>query len=334
MYLYCQISVRKIFFVIIFLGLISVPLSTFSDASNCSVDGATVIFVNGIFTAEPEARNSLTGLQDQFSTITKRKDVKFILGYNSTHLGGLGDMLKAVVQGYNGASLDYDLATLLSQVHGQLQTRKVLLVGHSQGTFYTNAAYDYLIGHGAAKESIGVYNVATPADKVAGGGTYLTSSTDKMISSVVAELAKIGNARRPLEPNIGLALSAEEQAKPLGGHGFSGVYLAEAPERIIGDIQQALTLLSSSEAPSVSGGCFIAPKSTLAHKLTGLGFYVLDTATPAVTTTVASLYVTAKTTMAAAYRTVANSVQYALAHPEVLIAGLNSSAGQQAAVPG
>ncbi|HLD70780.1 MAG TPA: lamin tail domain-containing protein [Negativicutes bacterium] len=242
-------------------------------------------------------------------------------------------MIKVILQGYQGAWVDYDLTEMLRQVHGQLQTRKVLLVGHSQGTFYTNAAYDYLIGHGAAKESIGVYNVATPADKVAGGGTYLTSSTDKMISSVVAELAKIGNARRPLEPNIGLALSAEEQAKPLGGHGFSGVYLAEAPERIIGDIQQALTLLSSSEAPSVSGGCFIAPKSTLAHKFTGLAFYALDTAAPAVTTTVASLYTTAKTTMAAAYRAVTASVQYAIANPEVLIAGLNSSAGQQAAVP-
>ena len=82
--------------------------------------------------------------------------------------------------GFNGQAfggyVDYDLTNILRQLHGDLKAQKILLVGHSQGTFYTNAAYDYLVKNGVDKKSIAVYNIGTPADKVAGNGEYLTSS--------------------------------------------------------------------------------------------------------------------------------------------------------------
>ncbi len=334
---------KKIFSIIIFLGLIFIPTSTFSNASDCDAIGTTVIFVNGIFTKETDARTSVIDLERQFLEKGNRDDIKFLLGYNSTHLGGVGDMLKAVLQGYNGAWVDYDLTTLLSQVHEQLQTRKVLLVGHSQGTFYTNAAYEYLISHGVPTESIGVYNVATPADRVAGNGNYLTSSSDKMISSLVADLTKVGNARRPLAPNIDLELSDEEQAKPLGGHGFSRVYLAKAPDRIVGDVQEALGSLFSKEVPLVSDGCFIAPKMGLAYRLQGVAFIVGDATSNALaavtqTAVAATKYVASKTadSVAVIYRAVK-----AVSTPNLFVASLatepslavsTDTAGQQESV--
>ena len=65
---------------------------------------------------------------------------------------------------------DYDLKTILMQIHPEVTTtRKILLVGHSQGTFYTNAIYRYFLEHGMPEGSVAVYNLATPAAYVEGG---------------------------------------------------------------------------------------------------------------------------------------------------------------------
>ncbi len=166
------------------------------------------------------------------------------------------------------------MTTILRQVHQELSTRKVLLVGHSQGTFYTNAAYDYLTGHGVAKESIAVYNIATPADRVLGGGNYLTSSTDKVISSIVAGLASVSSVRKPLPANIDLALSADEQNSSTGGHSLGGVYLTSAPDRVVADMQGEINSLSATD--SLNQDCFTPPPVTLSNTLEGFGLKTAD----------------------------------------------------------
>ncbi len=150
-------------------------------------------------------------------------------------------------------------------------------MGHSQGTFYTNAAYDYLVKNGVQKDSISVYNVATPADRVADGGNYLTSSKDKVINEVVRRLIEIGSARIPLLANIDILPGPNDQDSVIGGHSLSKTYLIGAPDRIIGDMKKELDGLSPTDFSEKSvGGCFIAPPNDLTHRLQGAGFFVGD----------------------------------------------------------
>src|SRR3989344_1979400 len=173
----------------------------------CSSDGSTVVYVNGIFTTEANARRDLKELKLIYQNKTGDYRTKFLNGYNETHLAGAGDLIKtwwqkAKTQGVYAN--DYDLNTILLNLHNDLTTKKVLLVGHSQGTFYTNAMYNYLLSHGADKESVGVYNIATPASFVEGGGEHLNSSGDALLYLVQ------GMGFTPLPFNIDLVSSAED----------------------------------------------------------------------------------------------------------------------------
>lgn len=55
---------------------------------------------------------------------------------------------------------------------------KVIVVAHSQGNFYANQAYSVLFGRQATSSSFSIVGVATPADRVAGGGQYTTLDED------------------------------------------------------------------------------------------------------------------------------------------------------------
>ena len=291
------------------------PSFVFADCSN---NGYTVVYVNGIFTTEASARADEQLLKDIFYIKTKRSDVDFVLGYNPSHLDGLGDVAKAVLQAYGVAGLDTDLISILQQVHSELSTRKVLLVGHSQGTFYTNAAYDYLVNNGVPRESIGIYNIATPADYVAGSGNYVTSSTDKVINAVVRDWATNANAKKPLPANITISLSAEEQADKNGGHSLSGVYLANEAERIVGDMNLALSNLSGASADADE--CFTKPKEDIAQKMRAVGIAGLDGATKVVAIT----YRGAKNTVKLAINYINEFIDFVSKNRNLLVAGLNA----------
>ncbi len=263
----------KIFvFSLLIISLLIAPIFVYAD---CSKTGTTVIFVNGMFTfSQSDAESNVTKLWTEYNRRGKNSDIVFTLGYNPSHIGGIGDMVNAVTQAYGLDTMDYDLTNILLKAHTDVKTQKIMLVGHSQGTFYTNTAYNYLIKYGGVdKNSIAVYNVGTPADNVAGGGKYLTSSTDKVIVGVVKDLTTAGFARKPLPANIDLKLSSAEEANHLGGHSFSDVYLAEAPDRIISDMDAELNNLSASGDKSE---CFIAPKPGVAYWIAGKGYAFAD----------------------------------------------------------
>ena len=266
---------RRIIFSLFFLSLITFPTTTFSDNS-CNSKGVSVVFVNGIFGNQTSAKADKKLLEKNFKEITKMNDVVFLNGFNESHLAGIGDIFKATQQAYSGGAMDYDLTNILNQVHSELSTRKVLLVGHSQGTFYTNIAYDYLIGHGVPKESIAVYNIATPADRVAGNGQWLTSSSDKLINSLVRDLTAMGSAKKPLPANIDIELSEKEQNNPVGGHSLSEVYLKSVPDKIVADMQNQIKSLSESDNQLLTDGCFNAPPITFTHKTKTLVFVAND----------------------------------------------------------
>ncbi|MCX6722389.1 MAG: lamin tail domain-containing protein, partial [Candidatus Staskawiczbacteria bacterium] len=179
---------------------------------------------------------------------------------------------------YAKSAEDHDFVDILNQVHGDLKTQKILLLGYSQGSFYSNAIYDYLVKNGVDKNSIAVYNVATPADRVAGPeghpGKYLTSSTDRVVGGVVSGLAKVG-AGKPLHANITLPIQTDEESDQFGGHYFSKDYLALAPDRIISDIDQELNnLIAGTENKDE---CFVQPKMGVAYYISDTGYYILDT---------------------------------------------------------
>jgi len=249
-------------FLIVLSFLLLCPISAWA---NCSNSGITVVFINGLFGDINSADYDRYTLKDKFKKQYPSANVKFITGFNESHLGGADDLAKGIMQSYGYESLDYDLTTILNQIYDEISTKKILLVGYSQGSFYSNAAYKYLIGHGALPESIGVYNVGTPASYVAGGGKYITSSTDKVINDTVRKLTEKAYARAPLPANVDIKLNNQESSDTNGGHGFSSVYLNYEYERIVSEIYQAINKLNATGSESKE--CFKKPGESLAYKI-------------------------------------------------------------------
>ncbi len=264
----------------------------------CVADNATVVYVNGIFSTEKQASADLDSLHRKYIIRTGDSKTKFINGYNPSHLAGVGDITQAAAQTLDSSVSGFDLTTILLQIHPQVTTRKLVLVGHSQGAFYANGIYDYLLAHGEPKAAVGVYHVGTPASSVAGGGKYITSSNDTVINATRLIASNISNGlvplaaanipsktKSPLPANI--TLSDADR-----GHGFSSVYLAEAPERVVGDIQGTIKNLKAEWA-SDTGECFTAPSAGLGYQAAKAGFAVADTAATGIRTGAGAVQVAA-----------------------------------------
>ena len=110
----------------------------FAQAIECRETGYTVIFTNGIFTDRVKAESDFSILKRVFAEKSNLQDVTFRLGYNPSHLAGLGDAVQVMSQALGSSISSFDLQTILMQIHPEVTTQKILLVGHSQGTFYTN----------------------------------------------------------------------------------------------------------------------------------------------------------------------------------------------------
>ena len=222
-------------------------LSSIANAE-CSHDGFTVVYVNGIETTQEKALSDTNRLLKRVGDTFKSESVQAFSGYNQTHLAGLGDLLESVSQTFNAPISNYDRDTILNQIHSQLTTQKVLLVGHSQGSFYTNEIYKYLTANGIPTESIAVYNIASPASLTEGGGVHLTSANDKVINYIRKVDASVG-AQLPLAANITLPLRAGEALPEprFGQHaierdlraGDGAAQRTEKPGQPGGDVQRA-----------------------------------------------------------------------------------------------
>ena len=121
--------------------------------------------------------------------------------------------------------------------------RRVLIVPHSQGNLYTNAAYDLLFNQPPSPPpgTIKIVGVATPAQTVAGNGLYRTSTTDVLINAI--RLIRPGT----LPPNTNWGITPLLVSPSYsGGHSFIG-YLSADPSRtdILSDIEFSLTALAA-----------------------------------------------------------------------------------------
>ena len=87
------------------------------------------------------------------------------------------DLLEAVI--------DEDLRRQIQRYEGLLMAgNRVLVVAHSQGSLYANAAHTRLADKGLPMDAFGIVSVANPASRVAGDGPYFTLLNDLVIYGV------------------------------------------------------------------------------------------------------------------------------------------------------
>jgi hypothetical protein len=142
------------------------------------------------------------------------------------------------------------------QRHGQAYRNKlvqssnscrVLVVPHSQGNLYTNAAYDVAVAAPAPPAgALKIVSVASPATVVKGGGVHRNSSGDLLIKAIdllpfISTLPANTSWTNPLTSFVSLYS---------GGHSYIG-YLSHEPSRtdILNDIEASLTVLESVACP-------------------------------------------------------------------------------------
>lgn len=260
---------KKIAFYIGFFLLLG-PHFALAQTTPCSSRGYTVIFVNGVFDTYQQALDDSNALKVKLLTVSYPEPVTVRLGYNPTHLAGAGDLAQSLAQYFSYSVSDYDLQTILMQIYPEVTTRKLLLVGHSQGAYYADEMYNYLLAHGEPKEAVDVYEVSTPAPKAASSGKYLNSSSDLVLTYLHETLHF-----SVLPSNIDIPLLGDDIKSSWPGHSFVDAYLAGASDRITSDITGELLTLVPTYSTN-TGGCFTPPDVGLGYKTQRVIFAVAD----------------------------------------------------------
>ena len=259
------------FFAALILALF-LPVSVLADMGTCSQYGYTILSINGVSTDEGGAIENKKSLETLLLPHVFRESIKVDFLLNPSHVAGVLDVADAVRQKVFNETSDYDLVEMLNDASDKITTQKVLLVAHSQGNFYANNFYDTVVNQsgGIPSESIGVYGVASPSDRVAGGGMYLTSSTDNVINTL-----RTGGILNILKANTDIVLPSEDTA--LGrGHSFSDVYIPNRGARIVADIQESLSGLSADPERREDVRCLDPQELSIAHKTFGAALLALD----------------------------------------------------------
>ncbi|MFA6408372.1 MAG: hypothetical protein WCW36_02825 [Candidatus Paceibacterota bacterium] len=152
--------------------------------------------------------------------------------------------------------LDIHLQTYRSSV---LAGKTVVVVAHSQGNFFANAAYNVLY-NGVTPipaNSFGIVSVANPASFVGGGGPYTTALEDLVIAAV----ARVPGVVPPLLPNVSNINSGAVITDWLG-HSITGEYLVDESRtqpKIVADTEGMIVGLTAP--PTSSPGIITATPS-------------------------------------------------------------------------
>ncbi len=210
---------RKIFFVSLLALLLNTLCSIEVHANLCDLS-TYVFYGNGMFNSQYDAGRSLVELDDRLRAAgdLPNDGWKFELSYNHDEkiyslfevfrqrmgdkaasywrwLGSLAiapdwfqDAAEDLANRFDQAEalVDADLRRHVQRYQNLLMGgNRVLVVAHSQGNLYANAAYGNLAGDDRIPiDAFGLVSVATPASRVAGGGPYYTLMYDLVISAV------------------------------------------------------------------------------------------------------------------------------------------------------
>ncbi|MCK9345306.1 MAG: DUF5011 domain-containing protein [Candidatus Pacebacteria bacterium] len=239
--------------IVIFVGAILLPLSSFAQLSeeNCSSKGYTIGVINGIKSTTVDVDNYITEINRHLPDKYNREVLSVKKLYNPTHgfTADFNDAIKQKLLEASGNVQDADFVTIFNTAKNSVKTQKLLLLAHSQGNFYANTFYDAVVGRdgGLPFQSVGMYSIATPANRVSGGGEYLTSSNDDVIAGIVAKTS------------TGYTLPANDtlEATPADnmGHGLLEVYLKQRSGKIMGGIGNALGRLIADQTRDENISC-------------------------------------------------------------------------------
>jgi len=235
----CQIKKRKIFF-LVFLFTSVVPVGVYADVGGyagrfevCSKYGYTIATINGINTTESQAEDNKDALRIIISDSFNGEKVDFTYFYNPTHLKGVWDLADSTVEKISSDQIVSrgDFIEMLQDASARVKTQKLLLVAHSEGNFYANKFYDKMVVEKGIipAQSIGVYGIANPSNRVAGGGISLTSKSD--IINIV-----------PLNKESDMSVKSNNRDDLLG-HDFIKIYIGHFGEQMKKDIDISLKKL-------------------------------------------------------------------------------------------
>lgn len=231
---------QLIIFLAIFILGINISHDSALAAEFCAAEGYTIATINGILTNEEDAKRDKDSLEKIFGNSWRNEFIDYQYLYNPTYGKGLLDLVDSGKQKRNDGKTvaDYDMVKIFDSASENIKTQKLLFVPHSQGSFYANTFYDIISERGEAvsAESMGIYAIATPSDRVAGGGKWLTSTTDKIIADWVAKYP----FRSIMDPNTSIELQKDDEFL---GHDFRNVYLKHRGARMVADIQESLDKL-------------------------------------------------------------------------------------------
>lgn len=197
------------------------------DSSNCGSVYA-VFFLNGIRTTIERAHENAQIVREMLGNNYNGTPLTVYTSYNPTETRynpfayDQGDLAEVYAQKeaegkelYEDGVVTHHAATYATSL---LAGNHVMVVSHSQGNLYANAIYGYLrenFGNNLNFAAFGIAAVATPANFVATGDGYVTSSTDLVIDMV--------RRRYPVLPSNDSTVG-ESPASDRFGHGFSEIY--------------------------------------------------------------------------------------------------------------
>lgn len=245
------------------------PLSVHAQAIGCRSPERAIYFANGMFNSWENARESRNALKNEmFQSGLPKTEVQAAYNLNESALEELLQVAAQKKEEYgrmfwrylsdlsiapeefrqfaretsnkfdqNRYLHDADLRRHVSSYHSEIQAGKsVLVVAHSQGNFYANAAWNILHeDDGGLSDKLSVVGVASPVNEIAGDGPYTTLTQDL----IIAAIRRIAGA---------LPANVTNSKSSLSGHEFVSQYLkgSKSGPKIISDIHDAITRLQVS----------------------------------------------------------------------------------------
>lgn len=261
-----------LFLFVAFVVAVPIKGESATFCQNLITDETVVVFGNGIMNTEDDAKESRIALEDILRATLSPQEfskLKFDLAYNKSY-GFFQDLYESAKQKLGAENVitsfwrwmgnqevmpdvlqekvktlatQFDFATrvapedlsnhVLLYRTSMLEGKKVLIVAHSQGNFFANAAYEKLFtGDNAltSSQSLGIVSVATPANFTAGDGPYTTLTEDLMIKTI-ALTTPIGIL--PPRPSNITNIGSGAVSSDWKGHGFIDEYTAEGSRSVV-----------------------------------------------------------------------------------------------------